>query len=225
MFKKELFLIIFSLVSGIMFSQDVIVDESYMDDGFRQFKSKLACAVLSKDSLALISLLDHHIGNGMMDYYLDREFFDRNDHTWRRLDRVLKYGFHIGHGETKASLKDSLNFTAPSYLKAIHIQREAGENNIVILAKNLNVRAMPGIDSKIISKLSYQLAEPLFDEDFEIIEILRDEIIWLKIQLPNDQVGFIAKKYTSEYQYDTLVVSKKAGVWKITAFYGDTRSW
>gem|GEM_PF-2955173 len=65
--------------------------------------------------------------------------------------------------------------------------------------------------------------EAVFNEDLDIIEEGKNDLDWLKIRLANGQFGYIAKKYSSEFIYDTLLVSLVEGKWKITAFYGDTR--
>ena len=97
---------------------------------------------------------------------------------------------------------------------------------MVILASNLIVREKPSSNSTIIDNISYGLYEPVFDENDNVITVTsKDKIDWVKIKLPNENHGFVAKKYTSEYLFYTLVVSKVNGKWLITEFYGDTRNW
>ena len=214
-----------SKINILPVSKGMIFDDSEKDSSLKQFKNKLNLAIKKKDSTLLQSLLANKIDNGMMDYYLKSEFFNYNDNVWERLDRVLGFGFHSGYGETLESLADTTKYTAPFYLKQLNISRLNNKNRIAVIADNLNVRKEPNLNSTVISKVSYGLFQPVFDKNYEIIEIFNNNISWIKIQLPNNHSGFIAKKYTSEYQFDTLVISKIKNEWKITAFYGDTRNW
>lgn len=224
--KKSLLLIL--LTTSTIFSQNLSHDESYLDDTFREFKVKLEYVILTRDSLGLKTLLSDTINNGTDDYYLKGEFFQYHfnpigsSDVWDYLDATVKYGFY----RRIDSAEKTIRFAAPCYFKEFQEGFDEGVSRLAILAENLNVRAKPSAQAQVITRISYGLYE--YESDDYGIAIpykSKDKTEWIKIQLPNNTFGYVAKKYTSEDLYFYLQVAKVNDHWKINAFYGDNRAW
>ena len=217
-----------------MYSQRVIVnpipsgvlfDDSIFNQTFTYFNGQLMAAVIYRDAGLLKPLLADEIKDGLMDVYSKDEFFKVHDRLWERLERILFLGFHQGYGSTVETLADENNFTAPSYLKHLNEEYAQGRNSLLALGQMVNVKSEADSLSETLTSLSYEMVEAVVDQELKNVQVKRQGIVWVKVKLANGRMGYINKDETSEKDFDTLVISKVEGQWKITTFHGDTRDW
>jgi len=217
-------LLIMLLTSFWSFSQNPINDESYIDESFFDFKVRLEFAIIKKDKELLKKLMYDKIlecwdsfdcagyeGCDKNDF-IDIYFKDSLSPHWKTLKNVVKFGFSrykdtINYKHIKEP-RDSLIFQAPSY------SLKNGE--VMILAKDLNVREEPNNKSNILKTISYQpYSCELSDDGY--VKIYDDS--WIKLKFNVGTEGFVNQKYTSESIDRNLKVAKINGEWKIIEYF------
>lgn len=206
----------------------LIHDESYLDESFWHFKTKLEYAVMKKDTGLLSDLLAEKVyespdGCGYpgcpKDEFL-RLYFDRSsglsEMTWTEMSSILRYGFEkIPADSSGFEIQDSIVFRAPSYLGKIDNDAE-----LIVLGQNVNIRDKPGIKSKIIRTSSFEIFDCFCstatqtEQSYQQVE----GIGWVEVRMGNKALGYIASKYTSYDIYREILIGKENGKWKLFSF-------
>lgn len=227
--KKILLLIsVFSAVS--LFSQSIGDDQSYLDDDFWLFKMNLANCIIKKDTTALSNLLYDKVldcwdaygcagKNGCpKEQFINTFFGDEKSKEWDVLKKIVQFGFYRRIDSTKYEhVEDKMDkhvFQGPSFS-----YNNWQPSKILVLAENLNVRAAPSTDSKVLTTVSYGEYNSETEETGYISIFFGDKMEWVKIYLKDGTVGYVAKKFTSEFIDRTLTVGRINGNWKIISYY------
>jgi hypothetical protein len=203
----------------------LVHDESYLDESFWHFKTKLEYTVLKKDTVLLKDLLaetiyESHDGCSgcSIDEFMKMCFNgpESSKWSWSEMNSILRYGFEIIPADTsRFQINDSIAFRAPSYLSKINNDEE-----LIVLGQNVNIRDKPGIKSKIIRMSSFEKFDctcnisSATDEDYQDL----DGIQWVQIRRGGKVIGYVATKYTSFDINREIIVGKENGKWKIFSF-------
>lgn len=225
---KKLILILISLFSSNIISGQYIIDESYKDKSFWNFKTELEYCIIKKDLKKLRSFLASGINVGKdackefectPNEFIQYFFGDGANHenSWSELLTVVRLGFSKSSEKGKVvSNKGTESFTAPSYLKKINTDKE-----VIILGENVNIRQKPSLKGKVLRMVSYEK----FKCDCNIVDYKpttiqsSDGIQWLEIKLPNGLVGYVSLDLTSYAIDKEMTIKKIDGQWKIISFY------
>lgn len=233
---KSLFLV-FLLFPSFIQSQNIIVDESYLDNSFWEFKSKLAICVFDKDAAVLKTLLSPKVQDcwdgygyaGDEGYPLEsfvRDYFsNKNSQEWNTLGNIIKYGFRrefdtIQYYQHVEYPRGKYYFRAPSYEENIRAAAYNGEEKIVILGEQIIVRDKPTLSANIIDRVSYGMYNYQAEETgcVHVTYSKYYNTAWVKIKLSNNEWGYVQHKYTSHFIDRSLVVAKIEGEWKIIVY-------
>ena len=201
-------------------------DASHEDLDFWKFKLQLQDYVKTKNVEGLKQLLADNIYQSSHDCKFDdcskdnfivNHFNEDAEDSWSVLASILRFGFSKNKNQdlTGPMSIQETTFKGPSYLNEID-----PDNELIVLAENVNIRRYPALDAKIIGKASYEKFEcdcnvTTMDKDAYQIA---DGISWIKIRLTNGQTGYVASKYTSFEMTRELTVGKVDGEWKIVSF-------
>jgi len=223
---KRIIITILIFISYQSFGQ-LISDESYKDESFWKFKTKLESCVIQQDTSCLKEFLADRIHESneygtrgcSKDEFIGYYFRNGEDEiVWEEMQKIIRFGFHRFESQTlELPIKhDKISFQAPSYLKAINPELE-----IIILGENVNIREKPSLKAKIIKQTSFEK----FNCDCDIFTTKEttfqknNGIEWLEIYLSDGQIGYVAAKFTSYLIFKEMTISKVNGEWKIISYY------
>jgi len=205
----------------------IINDESYLDLDFLKFKTELINCVIQKDTLKLKGFLADRVyeskdtcgypgctKDDLIKYY----FKELANESWNDMLNLLRFGFSRKVDDNTEWIvpHEKVVFQAPSYLKKVDT-----ENELLILAENVNIRKKPSLNSEIIRTTSYEK----FKCDCNIMTMTNttyqtvDGINWIEIKLENNEVGFVASKFTSYELIKEMTIAKVNGEWKIISWF------
>ncbi|KXX66502.1 hypothetical protein [Flammeovirga sp. SJP92] len=219
--KKILALI---LLLGIWINVNAQSDESLI-----QFLYKLDEIAIEENIYSLKSVLNDTIfeSNDICGYpgCTKEEFFnfhftsDTVNNDWEILRQSIQYGFvHISLDSAIVQFSNVVDvYEGPAYLREIDINSE-----LAILEKNTEIKEKPEQESKTIVTVDsgfYSCNCCIYNQtDEDTIEDDKGNF-WIKVQLENNQSGFILKQNTSQRAMKILTLGKIGNEWKIIAFY------
>jgi len=224
---KNILLLFAALIIASYSNAQVINDESYLDVEFMKFKAELTTCVIAKDTIKLKRFLADTIRESKdgCDYpgcprkeFIEYLFKESADYSWQTMLSIIRFGFSRVTDEYTDTpvVHSSTVFQGPSYLKKIDEEKQ-----LVILGENVNIRKEPGINSPIIRKASFETFScdcNIFDST-ELTYQTVDGIDWVQIKLGDNQVGYVAREFTSVEIDKEMTVAKVKGQWKIISFY------
>jgi hypothetical protein len=204
----------------------IINDESYLDLEFLKFKTELLNCVIQKDTSKLKEFLAERVfeskdvcgypgcsKNELIKYY----FTENSEDSWKTMLTILRFGFSRLEDENPKNIipHDKIIFQGPSYLKKVDT-----ENELIILAENVNIRKQPGLKSEIIRTTSYEV----FKCDCNILTMTdkthqtADGINWIEIKLGKNEIGYVSSELTSHELIKEMTIAKVNGKWKIISW-------
>ena len=195
-------------------------DESHLDPSFGEFKVNLLKAIEEQDRGFLRSALTPGVSfhfEAPIPADSAMAVFDENDGAfWEILHRLLLMGVE--------RVKDG-RFIAPYLFYAIGRTKGFDRfTNMVITDRDVELYAEPKPNASVIALLSYDIVE--FDRSSEISRQAEQMIdgerwSWYKIStIPNEQTGYIRRKYGYTTFSDRVIFAQHEGEWKLTAFMG-----
>jgi hypothetical protein len=193
------------------------VDEAYKNADFLKFRNQMQAAVKSKNVKFIKAHVDKNIKNGFggndgIAEFIKQWNLNKNPEKsslWYELGEVLRLGGSFTN-------KEKTSFMAP-YVYSSFPEGYDSFTHGVIIGKNVNLRAKPSANSKIIAKLNYDIVEVIGPGRLVDRKVANS---WRHIKLANGLKGYVAEKYfRSPVDYrGEFVKSKQDGVWRLTFF-------
>lgn len=206
-------------------AQQVVIDESYLDPEFLQFKLDLTEAVLQRDVEKLRPLV-HHTVTFSYDAPEDEsgeafiELMKQNGENWLwdELYDLISWGFKReriteGYPEETGS---NYYYHAPSFGDDFDWHEK-----LVITGRNVNIRSAPGTHNPVIAQATWQVF-PYHSVLFE--EVVAEELTinhkgWYELVMPNGNLGYVIEDYVSARILAWLDIRKFEDGWKLVSFY------
>ncbi len=219
--KKTLWitLIIFSTVAAVAAQERFVkpVDNAKSDASFLAFRTKLIAAAERKDANAILAIVDPQIKNGfggddgIANFKKQWKTTDKKSEFWKEFLPVIKNGGSFSK-ENRTKL-----FVAP-YTFSDWPDDIDGFEYMVIFGNNVNLRERPGIDSRVIERLSYNVVK--IDANASTTGDAGDEgaFKWYKLSTLSGKTGFVAAEFVRSHIDFRAGFEKKRGVWKMTFF-------
>lgn len=213
-------IIIITIILSFSFSnaqESLFTDEAFKDNDFYNFKLKLGKAIDNKNveelrPLLSDSIIDSKDGCGICpkEVFITNYFKNQNGYWWGVMKNAFRFGFKKYKGY----------YQAPSFY-----QKVDAENEIIILAENVNVRKKPSLKSEVIGQLSFQKVKSkpmpvlLSNEENKEYFVNADGYAWIKVTLKNGKSGYVVQDFTNLRIIEKEITVKKInGNWKITSF-------
>ena len=220
----KIFVTIYLILLSLPSLGQFVYDETYQNTTFFEFKNQLTHAILTEDTILLKKLLHDtiiesndgcgNIGCSKSDFLTYYFSPDIEKETWLTFKSLIRYGFY---SENDTAKNGSVQFVSPSYLSKINPDKE-----VLILAKNVNVRKKPGLNSKILFQSSFEKYFchcNIIDAQNSTIQTV-DGVNWLELIAENGSVvGYVDLQFTSYSIEKELTVEKIKGKWVITRYY------
>jgi len=217
--KKLLFLwfIIFSFLTISAQERYVKpVDEAKKDASFFAFREKLISAVKKRDVKYLLSIVDRDIklnfggDAGNEDFKRIWKISSPKSKLWDEVLTALTNG-----GKFDKEGKNSY-FAAPYSFNSFPDDLDSFEHQ-VIFGNNVNLRAQPDLQAKVVAQLSYNVVK--VDYKNSVGDKKNDgEYIWLKVETLGGKKGFVNAKFVRSPIDYRAIFEKKGRNWKMTAF-------
>jgi hypothetical protein len=132
----------------------------------------------------------------------------------------VQFGFYRTIDTTKYKhideKMDSIVFKGPSFLQNTLDEKST---KTFVLAKNLNLRAKPSINSKVLKTISYGAYNCETEETGYISVYFGNQIEWIKLILKDGTTGYVSRKFTSEYLDRTVTIAKVNGKYLIVSYF------
>lgn len=218
------FLLAFVFVCAFGYSSaQVIHDESYRDTSFLRFKTELMFAIHNRDSSSLKLLMADTVeesrnGCGRCSREELVDFLFNNDpvSTWEEMAQVVRFGFAEVRTDDSATFfsENQVAFQAPSYHRKV-----MDEEEVLVLGENVNIRDRPNKKGKVIRQASFEKFKCDCNPYEDRIYSDEEGMLWLKIQLPTGEEGYVFAKLTSYHLPREMTVTKVRGEWKIISFF------
>ena len=227
-------LILFSAILSMLAAfpskaQNLVNDQSFSDPTFLAFKLNLTQSVIERDTGKLFALLADNITTNDNDcHYTNNSCFKTLFQTsgetnlvWDELYELISLGFSKNKLARKnffwRAYKGDVIFQAPAYYKYI----EDENKQLVVLAKNVNIREQPGTRAKSIGVASFELLNynnPYSGNSPTAYNNIDGEL-WYEVKMWDGRLGYIHEDYVSPKIKHELSVKKIDGDWKIISFY------
>lgn len=209
-------------------------DEAVTDTAFFVFRERLREIVVQKDIFKLLEQINPNIkvdfggGHGLQDFIktweLDSPEKVPQSRLWPTLEEILALG---GTFSTFDNYKDGKNLGQIKYFQAPYLDAcmpADGDPYIdaAVIGAGVRLRNGPGLNSKVVAKLSYDVIE--FIEETPIEETIGGEThSWIKVKLKDGTEGFLyGKFFRSPIDFRAIFEQNEAGAWKmITLIAGD----
>ncbi len=192
------------------------VDEARRDASFLAFRTKLIEAVKKRDAKYLVGVLDRNIkasfggDEGIEDFKKMWKINSPNSKLWNELLTALTNGGKFDKAEKNTY------FSAPYSFNGFPDDLDAFEHQ-VIFGNNVNLRAQPDLQAKVVAQLSYNVVK--VDYQNSVGDKKNDgEYIWLKVETLGGKKGFVNAKFVRSPIAYRAIFEKKGGSWKMTAF-------
>jgi hypothetical protein len=210
-------LIVFGAIIGVSAQEKFVkpVDEGASDPSFAAFRKKLLSAVERKDNAYILTIVDPKIKNGFGGNDGIAEFkkqWKNSDEFWREFSAVIK-----GGGQFTADGAGRKNsFMAPYLFTAWPEGLDAFEYSAVF-GNDVNLREKPDANSKVLTKLSYNVVKV---DQTETRRGLPDDEDpkWVKIETLGGIKGWMSAPYVRSSIDYRAGFEKIRGVWKLTFF-------
>lgn len=236
--RNLLFTAFFFIIYQVQAQFDYKLDESKSDKDFQLFATELKDIIEKRDTARLFNVLADSIsesnngcGYGSKECFIQiMEFRKLGDSSWfwTEAEKLMNFGFakSVSKYELRNLKIGQTTFQAPSFLK--QIQRSNTYNLLFIHAEKVNIRKRPTIESEIVARISYDtliynygmaldnINWPEYEEYGESDSIGN---IWIQVQLPNREFGYVIERFTSLWTYKEMTITKVKGEWKIISFY------
>lgn len=212
-------------------------DETKSDKDFQTFAYELKDIIEKRDTTRLFPILSDSIfeskdgcGYGSKSCFIEiMKFREQGDSCWfwQEADKLMLFGFINGRKNTpwKSLNLGEKTFQSPSFSHKTSFSNTF--NLLFVHAQNVNIRKKPNVHSEIIQQISHDTL--VYNSGLSIENIHwpkhekhgqrdTDGYIWIQVQLPNQQFGYIAERFTSLWLYKEMTISKINGKWKIISF-------
>lgn len=190
------------------------VDEGESDPSFSSFRTKLIEAAKKRDAKYVLSILDPKIknsfggDNGIEEFKQDWKIDSPDSKFWKEFLAAMTNGGHMSD--------DKIGFSAPYLFDGLPDDLDAFEHQ-VIFGKDVNLRAEPDLNSKVVGTLSYNVVTTDYDNSVKEPNSEND-FAWLKIETLGGMKGFVKAEFVrSAIDYRALF-AKKDGKWTMRAF-------
>ena len=195
------------------------VDEGQLSPDFARFRQELLAAVERKDLDFILQIIDENIkvsfgGENGKEWFLKVWELEENpgdSRFWQYFKKVLQLGGTFERQESKGFMAPYPFSTWPEGIDVFEYTTVVGEN--------VRVREAPGLDSKILTALSYDIVGlvPVMEEPRE--ETIDGETWpWVGIILPDNSRGYVYGKYLhSGVDYRAYFI-RTEGRWKLQSF-------
>ncbi len=193
------------------------VDEAAEDASFLAFRDKLTAAAERKDAAFILSILDPKISlsfggdSGIADFKRIWKINSKNSPFWKEFLTVIKNGGTWWREKSAAKL-----FYAPYTFNSFPEDLDAFTHEVV-LGSNVNLRAGPSTDSRVIAQLSYNIVTAETDPETEAGKI-RETRGWSKVKTLGGISGWIKNEFLRSPIDYRAGFEKKRGAWKMVAF-------
>ena len=194
------------------------VDEGNQDSSFSRFREKLITALKKKDKKYLLSVTDRNIKlgfggeDGIENFKKSWKINSANSEVWSELLAVLQNG---GTFQKKSGAKNT-DFCASYVFTSFPEDLDAFENN-VIFGNNVNLRERADLNSKVITKLSYNVVKVDYENSVKDKKN-DDRVLWYKVKTLGGKEGFVSAEFVLSPIGYRACFKKRKGVWKMTAF-------
>lgn len=192
-------------------------DEASKNADFLKFRNQMQAAVKTKNVEFIKAHVDKNIKNGFggedgIANFIKQWNPSKNPEKstlWYELGEVLRLGGSFTN-------KEKTSFMAP-YVYSSFPEGYDSFTYGVITGKNVNLRAKPSANSKIIAKMNYDIVEILDTKRLVDRNVANS---WRHIKMANGLKGYVAEKYfRSPIDYrGEFMKSGQDGVWRLTFF-------
>lgn len=218
--KIVVMLLLLMALAGVGLGQERFVrpvDEAAQDASFLAFRTKLIDAAERKDAAYILSILDPKISlsfggdAGIADFKRIWKITSKNSRFWGEFLRVVKNGGTFWKGE-----KGEKVFYAPYSFDSFPQDLDAFMHH-VIFGSDVNLRAAPGTDSRIVGQLSYNIVTVEDDPDSDAGKTRRERG-WSKVKTLGGQSGWVKNEFVRSPIDYRAGFQKKRGAWKMVTF-------
>ena len=193
------------------------VDEAGQNASFLGFRTKLIQAAERKDAAFILSVLDPKISlsfggdAGIADFKRIWKINSRDSKFWHEFLPVIKNGGTWFNEKNVGKI-----FYAPYTFDSFPEDLDSFTHE-VIFGSNVNLREGPSGDSRVITKLSYNVVTVETDPDTEAGKI-REKQGWSKVKTLGGIEGWVKNELVRSPIDYRAAFEKKRGVWKMVAF-------
>lgn len=224
---KPFLLSIFLFSSLIGWGQRVdIVDESYLDSDFLEFRNELLNCVLRKDTIEIQKFFFSCVFEGkdicggfccsneeIMSYFFNETQFSQ---SFSLLFSQLRFGFRrvidsTHFGPLRFISTGELVFQSPSFLNEFDSYEE-----LMLIGENVNIRSGPSTDSEVLETSSYSLYRYDWGNSLHIDEEGNN---WVEIKLTDSEIGYVLFQLTSLSIDKELTIGRVNGEYKIISWF------
>ncbi len=211
---KLMFLIFFVQLflvgqSSVVDSVLLPVDESNMDESFKEFKEELKLAIENKNLDFILKALDKEVfnsfgGNEGVQGFKEYWQINNNDtELWEIIGEVISLGGSFSEDE------EGKTFIAPYVTSNWPLGVDEFEY-IAVIDSNVSLRELPDTLSPEVKKLNYEILK--YDNSYY------EDKNWIKVETGTGEKGFVLnKKVRSPIDY-RIGFQKREGNWKIIWF-------
>jgi len=200
------------------------VDEAAKDPSLMEFRSKLIDAAERKDMKYVISVMDPKIKlsfgghEGIADFKQIWQPDIEGSLFWNELLAVLKNGGVFGKDTEDGNKTFYAPYTFTSFpdYPELDIFRDGA-----IIGKDVNLRAKPSLNAKVIGSLSYNVV--MIDHQGSVMKkktpgIDMETYEWYKVETLGGKKGFVHADHVRGHVDHRIGLEKQNGKWKITMF-------
>ncbi len=196
--------------------------ELEQDEQLKKIIDELLIATENKDWVTLKKHLSKKEGFAEK-FYNQWKPSNKESELWSKLNKALRLGGYF-YGEKKdyyyspyigKVMSDKENLLLEKY----DLKPGDQTNFTAVVGSNVNVRALPKINSMVLEILSYVFLVDMGNTEEKISFDGKFSYPWTKVFTPNGNVGYIYGKYTFHFLGDyTAYFQKEDGKWVMDAF-------
>lgn len=206
------------------------------DIAFKEFKKQLTTAIEKRDTNLLKPLLADSIlesSNGLCKYCAKTKFIGINcteqetlpysNDFWEQAEKLITLGF------TKPT-EQNPDYYANIVKKGEHLvsppyNYHNSFDSVLVLEKGIFIRKEPLKTSKVVTIVNYTVLPTLNSDNVDYdrydyyIYNQDEDIAYIRVKLPNSEVGYLDASYTSQAVHKQITIAKINGAYKIVSYY------